>query len=270
MARPSLPKLHSGYMRLPSSDSDITEPATPLVSSPDTYSIDTLVPDVDQTKPCEDLTTRTDSSPSEWAGWASIKACAGRLPQLSPVTLARILLDYLAYCVALALLSALCTSLLMFIGALVLALREPYATHGGAIVGAGATGGALLSVGLTTVAWAYNKFETAYERAYEIYAPQEDLPLCIRRHRKDGKPQLAHRYRSAVIKWCAITAVPVCGIAGPAVGVLILNVYGVADGMLAAVDGAACGGAGLGVIAGIWVVWRSICYVLKRAGIDDD
>ena len=123
MARPSLPKLHSGYMRLPSSDSDITESATPLVSSPDTYSIDTLVPDVVQTKPSEDPATQTDPSTAKWANWASIKACIGYLPQLSPVTLARILLDYLAYCVALALLSALCTSLLMFIGALALASR---------------------------------------------------------------------------------------------------------------------------------------------------
>lgn len=258
-------------MRLPSSDTDLTEAVAPLVSSPDTYPIDTLAPEGASLTSSKGPATSASLATLDWESWTNIKAGINRLSDSRTTTIARILLDYLAYCIAAAPLCAICTSLSTFLGALVLALiREPYATYGGTIIGAGATGGALLSVAPTTIAWAYNRLETAYERKYKIYVPQESLPRYLRRHLKDGEPQLAHRYRSAVFKWCGFVAVPVCGIAGPAIGVLILNTCGVAQGVLSLVHGATCGGAGLCVIAVIAVIAKSVDHVTGCCSDYDD
>ena len=271
MAHSSIPQPHSGYMRLPSSNADLMEAAKPLVSSPDTYLIDTLVPEDPKQTTFRSPATPAGLAISEWASWTHINAGISRLHKASTATTARIFLDYLAYCITAAPLCVLCTFVSTFLGALVLALiREPYATYGGTIVGAGATGGALLSVAPTTIAWAYNRLETAYERKYEIYIPQESLPRYLRHNLKDEEPQLAHRYRSTVFKWCGIVAVPVCGMAGPAIGVLILNACGVAQGVLSLVHGATCGGAGLCVIAVIAVIVKSVDHVTGCCSDDDD
>ena len=263
------PKSHLGYIHIPSSDSDVQDSATPLVSSPDTYSHESLILEDAQSTPRMGGTASSGMSSSRWDTWANIKACGGRF-SVSQLGGPAILLDYLAYCVALALVCAVCTFILVALGVFVLSLREPYASHGNALVGAGAIGGALLSVGLTTIAWGYNLCEEAYERAHGICVPLEDLPLYRRRHLKDERPQLVHRYRSVVFSWCGIAAVPICGIAGPAVGVVLRNSYDsdAAGGALTTMHGALCGLAGLGVCAAIVAAVWSVVHVVGCSEID--
>ncbi|EPS93593.1 hypothetical protein FOMPIDRAFT_1020489 [Fomitopsis schrenkii] len=264
MTLPLFSTTRSGYARIPSSSSKTAGMVTtPLISSPASHSTDTLVVEDPPSPSLTKLSTWTRLSNPKWA---NIKA---RLPALESGTLTNVLFDYVAYCVTFAFISAVCSALLNLLGALVLALGgEPYTNHGVELVGAGAMGGAILSVGFVTIAWTHNRLETIYERTHKIYAQPSDLPLS--RLRRNEDPTLAHRHRDAVTKWCFIVAAPVCGIVGPAVGVLILNRYSMAEGALTTAHGFACGGAGVAVIAGITILCRSVCYVADCSCDGDD
>ncbi|KZT63290.1 hypothetical protein DAEQUDRAFT_741997 [Daedalea quercina L-15889] len=276
MALLAISTLHSGFVRMLPPAREVAQPhmSRLLGSLPGTGSTDTLV-DEECTTLMKSVSAQTDASGAattqpQHHRWADIMAHA---PRVDFKAARRLVISYTLTCIAFAALSGFYAALLVtFPGWAVLQLFrcEPYTSHSRAVVVAGAIGGAILSVGFTTVAWSLWKLDEAYDAVHEAHERSQELPRPSTAEQRETTTTLSLAYRCSnlVIGGCIIFCPLTSGIVGPAVGTLILSKHGAMDSMFTAVHAMITGAIGTGVIVGIIIICLAVHYVTDCC--DDD
>ncbi|EPT05448.1 hypothetical protein FOMPIDRAFT_1013227 [Fomitopsis schrenkii] len=255
------------YAILPQYDPEMVASgfATPLPTSPEAISIDTLMEEggVPSGQDASNLATPSESyAPAETDELSGLDRVA-QLIGAGFIEISTLAFNYVSACILSSIVSGLYATLAPLLGWIVLSViaHEPYASHGGVIVCAGAVGAPILASGLVTIAWLCNILERVYETVFEIY---RDEPRAGRTSLQgDRRPKLAHRHRDTIHFTCIVIGVVVCGFISPAVGLPILNKHTKSDTTFSPAQGLACTGVGLALILAVAFVCVAVHNALQ-------
>ncbi|KAH9912902.1 uncharacterized protein B0H18DRAFT_1051435 [Fomitopsis serialis] len=272
---------HTGYARLPQSDLETAEDATPLLE-PDNASSE-------QTVHAEPTSHTKRTSRSERAARShrashtirtqrtqrtgltaqlerELDALEGRIPEEPSTRLEKIgklVSSYIFSCILFAAACTVYASASTYASWYFLQTNEPY-TSNFSIVYAGMLGATILSLMFTTVMWCYAELEEIYERAHGIYEPPSELPEWWTWQRETyvpPPPKLARRYAGSVTAFCTISGLLMGGLVGPVFGTVIRR--GIVTSAMTASAALGCGAAGTGLVIGGILVCLSCTYGMK-------